>query len=137
MHPNVRGGKGGKLLDNFLEIVSKAAESEGISEEAVQERLWAVRGAKWEPYLLLQDAKSYGGKGGKLLDNFLEKVSKAAESEGISEEAVRERLWAVTGAKREPYLVLLDAKFYGGSGGGGGRCLRQAPARAAGRRQDD
>ena len=28
------------------------------------------------------------GKGDRLLDNFLEKVSKSAESEGISEEAV-------------------------------------------------
>jgi uncharacterized protein YdbL (DUF1318 family) len=88
VHPSKYGGKGGRLLDNFLDKVSKAAESEDITEEAMRERLWAVRGPKREPYLHLQDAKSYSGKSGRLLDNFLDKVSKAAESEGIIKETV-------------------------------------------------
>jgi hypothetical protein len=93
------------------------AESEGMTEEAVRERLAAVTGPKRDPFLLIQDAKSYGGKGGKLLDNFLTTVSKTAESEGMTEEAVRERLVAVKGPKRDQFLHLQDAKSWGGKGG--------------------
>jgi hypothetical protein len=117
VHPSVRGGKGGRRLDNFLDLVSKTAESEGMTEEAVRERLSAVTGPKRDPFLLLQDAKSWGGKGGRRLDNFLTTVNKAAKAEAISEETVRERLWAVTGPNRHPFLLLQDAKSRGGKGG--------------------
>ena len=67
--------------------------------------------------LLITDAKSWGGKGGRHLDNFLDTISDAAEAEGITEEAVRERLWAVMGPKRDAYLLFLDSRSRGGKGG--------------------
>jgi len=113
VHPNVlgdrMGGKGGKLLDKFLDLVRETAESEGITEEAVRERLSAVTGPKRDPFHVLQDAKSYGGKGGILCTNFLDKVRKTAASEGITEAAVRERLSVVTGPKRDPFLLFQAA----------------------------
>jgi hypothetical protein len=66
--------------------------SQRASSRRPYKRLWGVEGPKREVYLLIQDVKSYGGKGVRLLDNFLDKVSKAAESERISEETVRESL---------------------------------------------
>jgi len=132
VHPSVlggrrggrRGGKGGRLLDNFLDTISDEAEAEGITQEAVRERLSAVTGPKRHSYLLLLDVKSWGDEGGRLLDNFLETVRDETEAEGITQETVRERLSQVTGPKRHPYLLLLDAKSRGGSNGGKGGANR-------------
>jgi hypothetical protein len=121
VHPSVvggrrgdrRGGKGGKLLDLFLDKVRKDAESEGITEEAVRERLSAVTGPKRDPFFLLIDSRSYGVKGGKLSTNFLDLVRKTAASQGITEETVRERISTVTGPTRDPFLLFQAAKSSG------------------------